>query len=180
MTRGTNDEDMKVKQSFGKTEFIWLFNWSDKWSIVRYPIPSFELWFLSILSTHENFYFYPNPDRLFKYIFRKKKIKKIEKFKINLQTAQRKKRVEFCQDLSTSFFFLLFLFLLSFDAASSNVVMRNGDGIINYRTLSLRSLHQRLVMTKLEHIWHASVNIKHCTTFNGSRIALSINLLTLR
>lgn len=102
MTRGTNDEDMKVKQSFGKTEFIWLFNWSDKWS--RYPIPSFELWFLPILSTHENFYFYPNPDRLFKYIFRKKKIKKIEKFKINLQTAQRKKRVKFCQDLSTSFF----------------------------------------------------------------------------
>lgn len=104
MTRETNDEDIKVKQSFGKTEFIWLFNWSDKWSIVRYPIPSFELWFLPILSTHENFYFYPNPDRLFKYIFRKKKIKKIEKFKINLQTTQRKKRVEFCQDLSTSFF----------------------------------------------------------------------------
>lgn len=57
MTRETNDEDIKVKQSFGKTEFIWLFNWSDKWSVVRYPIPSFDFDFFQFYLHTKTFIF---------------------------------------------------------------------------------------------------------------------------
>lgn len=75
------------------------------------------------------------------------------------------------------FYLLSFLFLLSFDngAASSNVVMRNGDGIINYRALSLRSVHQRRDDKIGTHV-ACKCEYKTCTTFKESAIVLSIGL----